>query len=347
MVALVLLGMALGYAVAIFSVKPSKHDVNALPVQVTEPAEGTCSVVPPSTQVDLNALSKKLETFLDKSFLEAQGLHAKVVSIKPYKDSNEMFEAEVVAYKGDTNVGSDIIYITSQGYVFIVFQGPYDVENPLKLSEPPAQPEIPKSERPKVLMFVMSFCPFGQQAERGLKPVMELLGDKLDFEPHYVIYDKRYGYTWPDYCIDENAEYCSMHGVEELKEDVRQLCIWKYHPDKFWNYVSYINANCSVSNVGDCWKDAAASVDLNVEAVQKCFDEEALTLLAKEKELNERYGVSGSPTIFINDTEYSGGRTAAAFQQAICDAFENPPADCNAQVGDEGETSQPPAGSCG
>ena len=44
-----------------------------------------------------------------------------------------------------------------------------------------------KQEKTNLKLFVMSFCPFGNQAEIGLKPVAELLGDKFDFEPHYIV----------------------------------------------------------------------------------------------------------------------------------------------------------------
>lgn len=44
-----------------------------------------------------------------------------------------------------------------------------------------------ESKKPNVKFFVMSFCPFGNQAETGLKPVFDLLGDKVEWEPRYII----------------------------------------------------------------------------------------------------------------------------------------------------------------
>ena len=51
--------------------------------------------------------------------------------------------------------------------------------------EEEGQPSAPafnpkKSKKPEIKFFVMSFCPFGNQAEAGLKAVAELLGDKVN-----------------------------------------------------------------------------------------------------------------------------------------------------------------------
>lgn len=101
------------------------------------------------------------------------------------------------------------------------------------------EPSVTKTDKPTVKFFVMSFCPYGQQAMAGLKPVAELLGDKADFQPHYVIYENYCGYgkpcsaypeERPNFCLDSDKEipsYCSMHGIAELNENIRQLIVEK------------------------------------------------------------------------------------------------------------------------
>jgi len=39
-----------------------------------------------------------------------------------------------------------------------------------------------KSNNPKVELFTMSHCPYGTQIEKGILPVLETLGDKIDFK---------------------------------------------------------------------------------------------------------------------------------------------------------------------
>ena len=46
-----------------------------------------------------------------------------------------------------------------------------------------------KTKRPELKIFVMSFCPYGNQMEDTLRPVFDLIGSNADFTPHYI-YDK-------------------------------------------------------------------------------------------------------------------------------------------------------------
>ena len=55
-----------------------------------------------------------------------------------------------------------------------------------------------KSDKAKIDFYVMSYCPYGNQAEDGMSPVAALLNDKINFEPHYVIYGN-YGGGGPKY----------------------------------------------------------------------------------------------------------------------------------------------------
>ncbi len=202
-----------------------------------------------------------------------------------------------------------------------------------------------KTEKPVVKFFVMSFCPFGQQMESVIYPVYQKFKELASFEPHYVIYSNYGDYNTT--CIDKDKKYCSMHGLDELIEDVRQLCIHKYYPmDVWWNYVMYVDNNCSLDNINTCWKDAANHAGVDTTKVEQCVKEEATQLLEKELQLNAQYDVKGSPTVFINDQLYRDERTPDAFQQSLCRSFITPPEECNTSV-DASATSAASAGSCG
>lgn len=54
-----------------------------------------------------------------------------------------------------------------------------------------------KSDKPTFNFFVMSFCPYGNQAEDILRPVYDLLGQKVNLQPQYI-FDK----------IDNLNTYC-------------------------------------------------------------------------------------------------------------------------------------------
>jgi hypothetical protein len=54
-----------------------------------------------------------------------------------------------------------------------------------------------KSDKPELKFFVMSFCPYGNQMEDVLRPVYDLLQDKVALTPQYI-FDK----------IENLGEYC-------------------------------------------------------------------------------------------------------------------------------------------
>ncbi len=191
--------------------------------------------------------------------------------------------------------------------------------------------ELVKAGVPTLDMYVMSYCPYGQQAEAAIRPVDDLLGDKIDFQPSFVIYDDQmYAGSEATYC-EEDA--CSMHGIGEVNEGMRQLCIWEQAPAKWWDYVECINSGTTSSNVNDKWDECAVKVGIDVAAVTKCQEDRGLELVLGEKAENAELGVSSSPTILINNQVYKGARDAESIKDAVCAAFDIPPAECNTELG--------------
>ncbi len=204
---------------------------------------------------------------------------------------------------------------------------------------------VTKTKTPDVKLFIMSFCPFGRAAAKSMEPVYRLLKTKANITVHYVIYPSSwYKGREEDYCL---GKYCSMHGVEELKEDVREMCIAKiYGWDKFWDYMKIELNKCNLGNIALCWKDVAKQVGIDVRKIEKCFNESAEKMLEKEYQLNKKYGVTGSPTLIINNVEYRGPRTPEAFKNAICKAFIEVPGECNKTI-TVNSSSGTTTGACG
>lgn len=209
-----------------------------------------------------------------------------------------------------------------------------------------ANQDIPKKDKPTVELFVMSGCPFGLQAEAAFAPVIKALGDKIDFTPRYVIYGNYQG-GGPNFCIDKDNKYCSMHGAEEAREDVRQICIWKDYKDKWWDYIGKFNTKCAIDDkTAECSKSVAKELGIDSAKVEACLKDSGEKLLASEVELNNKYKVEGSPTIIINGAEYKGGRAPNEILASICSSFKNKPEECNKKI--EGGDAAPAAqGGCG
>ena len=189
---------------------------------------------------------------------------------------------------------------------------------------------VPKADVPEIEMFVMSYCPFGQQAESGLIPVARALGDSINLVPKFIV-------------SKQGDSYRSLHGEPELNEDIRQMCVYKYYEDKIWDYIEKINAQCSLGNIETCWETQAEAVGIDVSKIKTCQQDEGNALLDAEIEATSKYGVTGSPTVIVNGQKYSGGRAPEDYKSYICCAFNDKPEACDTKLG---ETTGAASGSC-
>ena len=199
-------------------------------------------------------------------------------------------------------------------------------------SKTPPVNNIPKNDKPVVELFVMSHCPYGTQIEKGILPVLDILGDKIDFELKFVDY--------------------VMHGEEEIDEQLNQYCIQKEQGDKLLGYLECFLAD------GD-GESCLGSSSINISKMNSCVSKTDKDLEIKEKFAdrstwsggkyptfdtskadNEKYGVAGSPTLIVNGVKASSGRDAASLLTTICSGFNNPPSEC----GEVLSSSSPSAG---
>lgn len=201
--------------------------------------------------------------------------------------------------------------------------------------------EINKTARPTVEMYVMSFCPYGIQAETAMKPAFDLLSSSVDFKVRFITVVS--GNT-----IDSIQ---SLHGTNEASEDLRQVCIMKnYDAKTYWNYMQSFDSNCpsflnNATALDNCWKSAATKFGIDTSLIQSCASgNEGLQLVKADADLATQLGIQGSPTILINGAQYGGDRSSDSFKQAICSAFTNPPAACSQNLN---STTVAASGGCG
>jgi glutaredoxin len=166
-----------------------------------------------------------------------------------------------------------------------------------------AQPtNVPKSDKPKVELFVMTECPYGLQAEKGILPAFAALGNKIDASIKFVHY--------------------FMHGDKEEKETYNQVCIRDEQPAKYDSYL-----NCYVIQ-GDNAK-CVAQAGIDKAKMDSCVASKAKDIYKADSALSNQYGVEGSPTLIINGAQSSAGRDAASYLAGICAAFNTAPAECS------------------
>ena len=191
--------------------------------------------------------------------------------------------------------------------------------------------EIPKTEVPDAKLFVMSFCPYGNQAEDAMMPVINLLKDKAKIELHYIV-------------SKAGNKYQSLHGDQELNQDIREICVQKYQKDKLWDFIKEINSKATSQNVNAKWEGIAKNLGIDVNQIKQCQTNEGPTLLNQEIKLTDKYKISGSPTLLINETIFQGSRTSEAYKEAICSGFKVAPQECNKKL--SGTTSNASSGGC-
>lgn len=226
-------------------------------------------------------------------------------------------------------------YMTMDGEKFFQTAMDLDVE---KLKEEQAEQEkanaeeqaktlenIEKKDKPEVELFVMSHCPYGTQAEKGIIPVIETLKDKIDFQLKFVSY--------------------AMHGEKEINEQNNQYCIQKKFPKKLIDYLRCFltdetqSEQCMTDNqisketIDSCVNDTNAKF----KTMEKFEDEStwlsgAYPLYEVHKEDNDKYGVQGSPSLVVNGTMVSTGRDSQSLLNAVCAGFTEKPAECDAAM---------------
>ncbi|MDD1652462.1 MAG: DsbA family protein [Methanomicrobiales archaeon] len=204
---------------------------------------------------------------------------------------------------------------------------------------PSPTPEPVKSDRPAVDLYVMSFCPYGTQAEATMQPVKDLLVKKADIQIHYITTVTGTNVT----------SIRSLHGTVEAEEDLRQICIQKYAPESLWTYLNRFNAECypltrNSTVMVRCSQNITSSLGLDGAKIGTCATgAEGIGLLATDEASAEKNGANASPTLLINGVEYSGARTPEAYKLAICGSFTTPPAECSAVLSSQQAAA---AGSC-
>jgi len=265
----------------------------------------------------------KVVEFINKNLMQP----GNEVSIKEITEENGLYKVVV-----NTANGQEIdSYMTQDGkYFFPQVMDIAEIESQAQADQDQSDTQavtaanVPKAEKASVELFVMSHCPYGTQMEKGLLPVLETLGDKVDFELKFCDY--------------------AMHGQKELDEELNQYCIQKNEPEKLASYLTCFLADgdgerclgenkINVSRLNSC----VASADSEYKVSELFADQSTwrggsypqFNIFAED---NAKYGVSGSPSLVINGQLVSSGRDSATLLSTICAGYDNPPEECNTEL---------------
>jgi len=236
-------------------------------------------------------------------------------------------------------------YVSIDGNLLFV-NGINIEEEQKKIDEAKEASKPAKTDNPDVKLFVMSYCPYGLQAQKALLPVMDLLGDKASIGVYFVDY--------------------IMHDKKEIDENLRQYCIQKEEEDKYINYLSCFvvagetescltQAGINRSLLSSCIAEADAEFGV-IEGYndKSTWLNGVFPLFNIHTDLNKQFGVSGSPALVINGKIVNpSDRSPEAFKNIICEAFNSAPGECQTALSEEAaspsfgtETGGSSSGSC-
>jgi protein-disulfide isomerase len=253
----------------------------------------------------------KAEDFVSTVLLRGQVK----ATVKSIESESNLYKLEL-EIPGNQSPEPIITYMTKDGSKFFL--------EALNIAELTEKAKPVKKAKPEVELFVMSHCPFGTQIEKGIIPVLDTLGDKVDFKLKFVDY--------------------AMHGETEIKEELNQYCIQKNEPEKLIAYLKSFLGDEDSSK-------ALAAAGISVDKLEACVAEtdKEFEVMAKfedkanwgskyppfnvDKAANEQYNVGGSPTLVVNGKTAEGVvRDSASLLSKICEGFETAPTECQVSM---------------
>lgn len=245
------------------------------------------------------------------------------------KASLKEITSEYGLYKLKIDIVNDVVdsYISKDGKLFfpqaLNIKEISQKKSASQVDQTNSSNTAPKSDKPTVKLFVMSYCPYGTQMEKGILPVLATLKNKINFQLEFVDY--------------------AMHGEKEINENLLQHCIEKEDGSKLNSYLS-----CFLK---DGKSDECLNKNkINIKKVNKCVSATDKEYKVSENYKNKKgyrgsypgfdvnktetakYSVNGSPTLIINDTKVTSGRDSASLLETICNAFNNAPKECETKL---------------
>ena len=192
----------------------------------------------------------------------------------------------------------------SPGFAEVVALHAEDVDHshqPMNLEELLAS-RIARMGKPTLELFVMSYCPFGVQAEEKIIPIVKKFGDKIDFKLQFIAEEKEESST------QNITPFTSLHGYPEVAENIRQLLVAQEYPDRYLDYIL-----CRGKKLDKSWEDCAQKLGIDVAKIQALFDApEAAQWFRENIARAEALGIKASPTILVDNHKFGANQLLRA-----------------------------------
>lgn len=253
--------------------------------------------------------AEKAISFINENMLP-EGMEASLINVV---EQNDLYKFHIRL--GENEFDS---YVTRNGKLLFI-EG-IDLEKEPETTEQPEEEkltceDLKKTGEPLLEAFVVSKCPFGLQMQRILNEIIKnipSLASNVRVEYMGAI---------------ENGKIIAMHGDEEAEENLRQTCLREEQPNKYWDYI-----DCHIKK-GDI-ESCLVGAGIDKGKLDSCMSENSrgLKYAGEDFGSQDKYKVTGSPTLFLNGEKVSefdfGGRNAEAVKTLLCCGFETEPSIC-------------------
>jgi hypothetical protein len=110
--------------------------------------------------------------------------------------------------------------------------------------------------------------------------------------------------------IEQKDGFDAKGGNLEVEEYLRAVCVQKYYPQKFWDYII-----CRAKNIQSSWWEDCA-VDLDTQKIKTCArGEEGKNLLKENVTLNKELQVMFGPTYLLDNHQIFGSQGAPSEEE--------------------------------
>ncbi|MYC78517.1 thioredoxin domain-containing protein [Candidatus Poribacteria bacterium] len=184
----------------------------------------------------------------------------------------------------------------SPGFVEVVALHAKDIDHsrePMNLEELLTS-RIARVGKPTLELFVMSYCPYGVQAEEKLLPIVKEFGDEIEFKLQFIAREKK------ESSAQDITPFTSLHGYPEVAENIRQLLIAQEYPNRYLDYIL-----CRGKKLDKSWENCAEKHGIDVAKIQALFDSpEAEQLFRENITRAAELGIKASPTILVDGHQF-------------------------------------------
>lgn len=191
------------------------------------------------------------------------------------------------------------------------------------------------SPKSTVDLFVMSHCPYGIEAEKAIISVIKDFQNQIDFHLYFIAekvdeensmdshladqenldpYQEEISGRCIGKGISEGGRYKSLHGKEEVEEDIRQTVIERYYPQKFLDYLLFRAESYQEPD----WEQAAVSAWIDCDRIKQLVQEGGEKLFLKNIQKAKEMKIYAAPTLFINGKKFRGPINRWSIARGFC-----------------------------